>query len=209
MPKRAAPTASRCWTRRPAQRPASARLPRPLRFASTPRSTTPGSWSRTRWPPPASGVPREIALPPSGFVSGIYARNDIERGVHKAPANEVVRGALRFEMRRQQRRSRTCSTRRHQLPALLRGRGYPRVGRAHCLSDPEWKYVNVRRYFIYLEASIDRGTQWAVFEPNDERLWANIRADHRGTSSTTLAQRRPARRQARRRPSSSAATAPR
>jgi phage tail sheath protein FI len=120
-------------------------------------------------------VPREVKLPPSGFVCGIYARSDIERGVFKAPANEVIRAALRFE--------RLISTgEQEQLNPLgvncLRffpGRGHRVWGARTTSSDPEWKYVNVRRYFNYLEHSIDRGTQWAVFEPNGERLWANVR----------------------------------
>jgi phage tail sheath protein FI len=125
--------------------------------------------------PGRDDIPREIALPPSGFMCGIYARNDIERGVFKAPANEVVRGALRFE--------REISTGEQEMlnPLGLNclrffpGRGYRVWGARTASSDPEWKYVNVRRYFNYLEASIDRGTQWAVFEPNGERLWANVR----------------------------------
>jgi hypothetical protein len=125
--------------------------------------------------PDKPDVPREVKLPPSGFVCGIYARSDIERGVFKAPANEVVRAALRFE--------RLISTgEQEQLNPLgvncLRffpGRGHRVWGARTTSSDPEWKYVNVRRYFNYLEHSIDRGTQWAVFEPNGERLWANIR----------------------------------
>ena len=120
-------------------------------------------------------IPREIALPPSGFVSGIYARNDVERGVYKAPANEVVRSALRFEIDVNFGQQELLNPLGVNCLRLLSGRGY-RVGGARLISsDPEWKYVSDRRYFNYLEASIDRGTQWAVFEPNGERLWANVR----------------------------------
>ena len=122
-----------------------------------------------------ASVPRELALPPSGFVCGIYARNDVERGVHKAPANEVVRGALRFERDVNFAEQEVLNPLGVNCLRYLSGRGYRVWGARTVSSDPEWKYVNVRRYMNYLEASIDRGTQWAVFEPNGERLWANIR----------------------------------
>ena len=120
-------------------------------------------------------IPREIALPPSGFVSGIYARNDVERGVYKAPANEVVRSALRFEIDVNFGQQELLNPLGVNCLRLLSGRGYRVWGARLISSDPEWKYVSDRRYFNYLEASIDRGTQWAVFEPNGERLWANVR----------------------------------
>jgi phage tail sheath protein FI len=125
--------------------------------------------------PGRDDIPREIALPPSGFLCGIYARNDIERGVHKAPANEVVRGALRFERDISFGEQEMLNPLGVNCLRFFPGRGYRVWGARTASSDPEWKYVNVRRYFNYLEASIDRSTQWAVFEPNGERLWANIR----------------------------------
>ena len=120
-------------------------------------------------------IPRELTLPPSGFVCGIYARSDVERGVWKAPANEVVRGALRFETDINFAQQEVLNPLGENCLRYFPGRGYRVWGGRTASSDPEWKYVNVRRYFIYLEASIDRGTQWAVFEPNGEALWANIR----------------------------------
>jgi phage tail sheath protein FI len=125
--------------------------------------------------PGRDDIPRELTLPASGFVCGIYARNDIERGVHKAPANEVVRGALRFESDVNFAEQEVLNPIGVNCLRYLTGRGYRVWGARTASSDPEWKYVNVRRYFNYLEASIDRGTQWAVFEPNGERLWANVR----------------------------------
>lgn len=125
--------------------------------------------------PGRDDIPREIALPPSGFVCGIYARNDVERGVHKAPANEIVRGALRFETDVNFDEQGVLNPVGVNCLRYLTGRGYRVWGARTASSDPEWKYVNVRRYFNYLEASIDRSTQWAVFEPNGERLWANVR----------------------------------
>lgn len=114
-------------------------------------------------------------LPPSGFVAGIWGRNDDTRGVHKAPANEIVRGAIDVE---------TLITRReHDLlnPVGINcirafpGRGIRIWGARTLSSDPAWRYVNIRRLFNYLEESILTSTDWVVFEPNDYSLWAKLR----------------------------------
>ena len=118
---------------------------------------------------------RVISLPPSGFVTGIYARNDIQIGVHKAPANEVVRGAIGLETLINKGQQDVLNPLGINCIRFFEGRGIRVWGARTISSDPEWKYLNIRRYFVYLEASIDRSTQWAVFEPNGERLWANIR----------------------------------
>jgi hypothetical protein len=117
----------------------------------------------------------EIHLPPSGFVAGIYARNDIERAVYKAPANEVVRGAIGFEATLNKAQQEVLNPEGINCFRYFEGRGYRLWGARTISSDPEWKYVNLRRYFAYLERSIDKGTQWAVFEPNGEALWANVK----------------------------------
>ncbi|HEV7374871.1 MAG TPA: phage tail sheath subtilisin-like domain-containing protein [Pyrinomonadaceae bacterium] len=119
--------------------------------------------------------PTRLLLPPSGFVTGIYARSDIERGVHKAPANEVVRGLTRFEANINKPRQDVLNPEGVNCLRFFEGRGSRVWGARTISSDPEWKYVNVRRLFIYIEHSIDRATQWAVFEPNNRRLWDNIR----------------------------------
>ena len=119
--------------------------------------------------------PRQLVLPPSGFVAGIYARNDIARGVHKAPANEIVRGLTKFEVNINKPRQEVINPEGINALRFFEGRGYRVWGARTMSSDPEWKYVNVRRLFIYIEHSIDKGTQWAVFEPNNHRLWNNIR----------------------------------
>jgi phage tail sheath protein FI len=125
---------------------------------------------------PSQGAPqRRIMLPPSGFVAGIYARSDIERGVHKAPANEVVRGLTRFELNINKARQDVLNPEGINALRFFEGRGNRVWGARTMSSDPEWKYVNVRRLFIYVEHSIDKSTQWAVFEPNGPRLWANVR----------------------------------
>lgn len=117
----------------------------------------------------------EIALPPSGFVTGIYARNDITRAVYKAPANEVVNLAIGFEKLLNKAQQEVLNPEGINCFRFFEGRGFRLWGARTVSSDPEWKYVNLRRYFAYLERSIDRGTQWAVFEPNGELLWANVR----------------------------------
>jgi phage tail sheath protein FI len=125
--------------------------------------------------PAAGAQPDRILLPPSGFVAGIYARSDIERGVHKAPANEVVLGLTKFEVNINKGRNDVLNPDGINALRFFEGRGNRVWGARTMSSDPEWRYVNVRRLFIYLEHSIDKATQWAVFEPNNERLWANIR----------------------------------
>jgi phage tail sheath protein FI len=117
----------------------------------------------------------QIALPPSGFVCGIYARSDINRGVIKAPANETVTGALGLQRDVRFGEQEVLNPLGVNCIRALPNRGIRVWGARTISSDPEWMYVNIRRYFLYLEASIDRGTQWAVFEPNGERLWANVR----------------------------------
>lgn len=122
-----------------------------------------------------SKILKEISLPPSGFVCGIYARSDIERGVFKAPANEVIRSALRLERLVSNGEHETLNPRGVNCLRYYSNRGFRVFGARTTSSDPEWKYVSDRRYFLYLEHSIDRGMQWAVFEPNGERLWKNIK----------------------------------
>jgi len=122
---------------------------------------------------------RQMPIPPSGHMMGIYARTDNTRGVHKAPANEVVRSITGL--------TRNLNKREHDIlnpfPKNINvirdfreaNRGL-RVWGARCItSDSDYKYVNVRRLMIFLEASIDRGLQWVVFEPNAEPLWARVR----------------------------------
>ena len=118
---------------------------------------------------------KEIALPPSGFVAGIYARSDIERGVYKAPANEVVRLAIGFETLLNKGQQEVLNPEGVNCFRFFEGRGFRLWGARTISSDPEWKYLNVRRYFAYVEHSVDKATQWAVFEPNGEQLWANMR----------------------------------
>ena len=121
---------------------------------------------------PVSGAPQLI--PPSGHVAGVWARNDASRGVHKAPANEVIRGTIGIA---------TVITRgEHDMlnPAGVNcirafpGRGTRIWGARTLSSDPAWRYVNVRRLYNYVESSLMNGTQWVVFEPNDKDLWERL-----------------------------------
>lgn len=125
--------------------------------------------------PDNESIPREIMLPPSGFICGIYARNDNSKGVSKSPGNETVRGALRFETDISFAEQEVLNPRGVNCLRFFPGRGNRLWGARTTSSDPEWKYVGPRRYFIYLEHSIDRSTQWAVFENNGPQLWANVR----------------------------------
>ncbi|MDX1665191.1 MAG: phage tail sheath subtilisin-like domain-containing protein [Candidatus Promineifilaceae bacterium] len=118
---------------------------------------------------------RRLKLPPSGFVAGIYARNDRQDAVFKAPANEVVRLALDFEQLLNQAQQDLLNPNGVNCFRFFEGRGYLLWGARTISDDPEWKYVNVRRYFCYLERSIDRATQWVVFENNGPRLWDQVR----------------------------------
>jgi phage tail sheath protein FI len=118
---------------------------------------------------------REINVPPSGYVAGICARTDVQHGVAKAPANEVVLGAIGFEALLNKAQQDVLNPLGVNCFRFFEGRGYRLWGARTISSDPEWKYLNVRRYFAYLEHSIDRGTQWAVFENNGDALWANVR----------------------------------
>jgi phage tail sheath protein FI len=117
----------------------------------------------------------EKNMPPSGFISGIYARNDFEHAVYKAPANEVINLAISFERPINKAQQEVLNPEGINCLRFFEGRGYLVWGARTMSSDPEWKYVNLRRYFAFLEHSVDRGTQWAVFEPNGEMLWANVR----------------------------------
>jgi uncharacterized protein len=118
-----------------------------------------------------------LLIPPTGHVLGLIARTDIERGVHKAPANEVVRDAINLEVPVTRTLQDVLNPKGVNCIRDFRsdGRGIRLWGARTMSSDPEWKYVNVRRLFIFVEESIDEGTQWVVFEPNDEPLWAQVR----------------------------------
>jgi phage tail sheath protein FI len=117
---------------------------------------------------------RPITIPPSGHIAGVWARTDETRGVHKAPANEVIMGAtaLAFQVTHGEQ----GSLNRNGINCIraFPGRGIRVWGARTLSSDPEWRYINVRRLFNFVSESITIGTQWSVFEPNDPFLWSSL-----------------------------------
>ena len=139
-------------------------------------------------PDPNGGADR--LMPPSGHVLGVYARTDSERGVWKAPANETLRGVTGLEYALTQADQDILNPRGVNVIRSFPGRGI-RVWGARTLSDNSlWKYVSVRRLFIFLERSIYEGTQWVVFEPNDEKLWARVKDTISAVLAHAMAERR-------------------
>jgi phage tail sheath protein FI len=118
-----------------------------------------------------------VDIPPSGYMAGVYARTDTERGVHKAPANEIVRGALGLEVQVTKGEQDQLNPAGVNCIRAFPGRGIRIWGARTVSSDPAWRYINVRRLFNFIEESIEEGTQWVVFEPNDMELWSRIRRD--------------------------------
>jgi phage tail sheath protein FI len=114
---------------------------------------------------------------PSGAVAGIMARTDVARGVWKAPAglDAAINGVQDLQLNLNDLQNGQLNPLGINCLRSFEGRGHRVWGGRTISSDPEWKYLNVRRYFNYLERSIDINTQWAVFEPNSERLWGNVR----------------------------------
>jgi phage tail sheath protein FI len=129
--------------------------------------------------PVTAGTVPDYPIPPSGHIVGIYARTDIERGVHKAPANEVVRGIIGLQRLLNKEQQDILNPYPVNINVIRdfrpNNRGIRVYGGRVITSDSDWKYVNVRRLLIFIEASIDRGLQWVVFEPNAEPLWARVR----------------------------------
>jgi phage tail sheath protein FI len=122
-----------------------------------------------------------VGLGPSGHLAGIYARIDVERGVHKAPANEVIlgidtaNGFHGLEVEITKREQDLLNPRGINALRFFPNRGTRVWGARTLSSDGSWRYINVRRIFIFVEHSIDIGTQWVVFEPNEEKTWARVR----------------------------------
>ncbi len=117
-----------------------------------------------------------VYVPPSGHIAGIYARTDEQRGVHKAPANTPILGALNVAYYISKPKQELLNPQGVNCIRTMNGNitvwGARTVGGD---KNGEWKYINVRRLFLFLRKSIDEGTQWVVFEPNDPALWGKIR----------------------------------
>lgn len=117
---------------------------------------------------------KNFSIPPSGSILGIYARSDNSRGVHKAPANEVVRGCVGLECQFNKGEQDILNPKGVNLIRSFPGQGIRVWGARTATSNGSWKYINVRRLFIFIEESIKANTSWAVFEPNDEVLWVRV-----------------------------------
>ncbi|MBX0328463.1 phage tail sheath subtilisin-like domain-containing protein, partial [Oscillochloris sp. ZM17-4] len=122
---------------------------------------------------------KKIAVPPCGHVAGVYARNDSERGVHKAPANEVLREVLAPATPISLEEQELLNPEGINCLRAFSGRGVRVWGARTLSSDPQWRYISTRRLFNYVEKSIWRTMQWVVFEPNNHDLWARVQRDIR------------------------------
>ncbi len=120
---------------------------------------------------------RTRTVPPSGHVAGVYARTDGTRGVHKAPANELMRATLGLEVQVTKGEHDLLNPIGINVIRSFPGRGIRIWGARTISSNASWRYINVRRLFNMIEESIERGTQWVVFEPNDPFLWGRVRRD--------------------------------
>lgn len=118
---------------------------------------------------------KNLAIPPSGSVIGIYARSDNSRGVHKAPANEVVRSCVGLDCQFNKGEQDILNPKGVNLIRSFPGQGIRVWGARTATSNPSWKYINIRRLFIFIEESIKANTNWAVFEPNNEVLWVRVK----------------------------------
>jgi len=118
-----------------------------------------------------------VKMPASGHVAGLWARSDNTRGVHKAPANEVLLGAIGLAYQITKGEQDTLNPIGVNCVRSFPGRGIRVWGARTLSSDPAWRYINVRRLFNFVEKSIENGTQWVVFEPNDRKLWARVNRD--------------------------------
>ncbi len=116
-----------------------------------------------------------MLVPPSGHVAGVWCRTDATRGVHKAPANEITMGVNGLGFQITQAEQGGLNKVGINCIRSFPGRGIRIWGARTLSSDPEWRYINVRRLFNYVAESIMEGTQWSVFEPNDEKLWIQLR----------------------------------
>ena len=124
---------------------------------------------------PATGGP-PILVPPSGHVCGIFARSDTTRGVHKAPANEIVAGALGVEQRVSLIQQGELNLLGINIVQVFQDGGRPVLwGARTTATDTNWQYVNIRRLFLFLEESIQEGVRWAVFEPHNLALWQKLK----------------------------------
>jgi uncharacterized protein len=120
---------------------------------------------------------RTVKMPPSGFVAGVWARTDNTRGVHKAPANEIIQGIMGLETRVTKGEQDTLNPIGVNCIRSFAGMGIRIWGARTLSSNALWRYISVRRLFNMVETSIENATQWTVFEPNDPSLWGKVTRD--------------------------------
>jgi uncharacterized protein len=125
------------------------------------------------------GSTDDVEVPPSGHMAGVWARTDATRGVHKAPANEPIRGIIGLAYRVVDSEQADLNEQGINCIRLFSTEGIKVWGARTLFADPEWKYLNVRRSVNMIEESIKGGTRWVVFEPNDRTLWKSIARDVR------------------------------
>ncbi len=148
---------------------------------ASPRSLRPpvtSSYAAIYWPwinIRDSTTGKKSRVPPCGHIAGVYARTDLNRGVHKAPANEVLHGALDLPVQGNSAELQRLTRLGVNALRAFPGKGVRIWGARTTSSDPEWKYVPVRRLALFVKESVSKGTQWVVFEPNTNKLWAHVR----------------------------------
>ena len=148
---------------------------------ASPRSLRPpvtSSYAAMYWPwinIRDSTTGKNIRVPPCGHIAGVYARTDLNRGVHKAPANEVLQGTLDLAVQGNSADLRRLTRLGVNALRVFPRRGIRIWGARTTSSNPEWRYVPVRRIALFVEESVSKGTQWVVFEPNTNKLWAQVR----------------------------------
>jgi uncharacterized protein len=135
-------------------------------------------WLEVLDPSGTGPIPGRILVPPSGHIAGVYARSDAERGVHHAPANTPIQGAIGLEDNLMGAQMNPFNQAGVNVLCLFPGSAQVVVWGARTTADPsdtDWRYVNVRRVMLYIEESIAEGVQWAVFEPNNSALWQKLK----------------------------------
>lgn len=130
-------------------------------------------WIKVENPAGTNGD-REVFVPPSGHIAGVWARTDETRGVWKAPANDTIRGCLDIERPVTKNEQSLLNPIGINCIRPFGTRGIRIWGARTLSSDSDWRYINVRRLFNMIETTILDGTQWAVFEPNDIKLWEGV-----------------------------------
>jgi phage tail sheath protein FI len=132
-------------------------------------------WIKVENPTATNGADAEVLIPPSGHIAGVWARVDETRGVWKAPANETIAGCLDVEYPVTKAEQSLLNPIGINCIRPFGTRGIRIWGGRTLASDTDWRYLNVRRLFNMVETTILDGTQWAVFEPNDVKLWEGVK----------------------------------